>query len=380
MQALAYRDAEIGASTAVCRAIAGAYECPFDALGMGSTEIDEYLSDATERLQRGGMWQERITEQIESIAIAARADVELTSIIHSIQAHTQEMMKGKIVDYRDNIQRFAATLVECISFSQAGDRDIAVTCEWELQELLKQNKKIFKITRNKMTAMIQEHNCATQEHMKSSTTSEGQLMLYNTLSRVSTLFCLTFAGITAVGAYSPEFLSKISITDRWYVAVVRKGDGLLFDKTTKGQVKLHRGSLMQPSAIAAVTFGLLGLFRWYATCHAKDQKRLADLARVNEITQHLAHQNNSMWDGMNMWVEDVAKSIEILQGLQPERVEMRRAQLRNIAGKLFGMSMAVDEYIFWLHKRNFFPANFSVRNFLTPKRYDRIKSMVEDVS
>jgi len=374
MTALACRDAEIGASTAVCTAISGAYESLFDALGMGNTEIQKYLYDARERLQRGGMWKQT-TEQIESIAIYACRDVELAANIQTIEADTKEKMKGKIVDYRSNVQRFAATLVEWISFSQAGDRDIAVTCQKELQELVEQNKQMYEISRNEMTTLIEQHYRATQEKMRLCTTSERQLMLHNTLSCVSTLFCFTFAGLTAVGASSPQFLSKISIS----VASKSPFRATGTYHRQEGQMKLPLGSLMQISSIVAVSFGLRGLFRWYATCHAKDQKRLADLARVNELTQQFAHQNKSMWDGMNMWVEDVAKSFAILQGLQPERVEMRRAQLRNIAGKLFGMSMAVDEYIFWLHKRNLFPANFSVRNFLTPKRYDSIKSIFDDV-
>lgn len=51
--------------------------------------------------------------------------------------------------------------------------------------------------------------------------------------------------------------------------------------------------------------------------------------------------------------------------------------LHDICARLFGMSMAVDEYIMWLSRHDYFPANFSVRNAIGPSRYDKIKGVID---
>ena len=44
------------------------------------------------------------------------------------------------------------------------------------------------------------------------------------------------------------------------------------------------------------------------------------------------------------------------------------------------MSMAVDEMIVWMSQRECFPHNYSVRNMVTPARYDKILGAFKQVS
>ena len=44
------------------------------------------------------------------------------------------------------------------------------------------------------------------------------------------------------------------------------------------------------------------------------------------------------------------------------------------------MSMAVDEMIVWMSQRECFPHNYSVRNMVTPARYDKILGAFKQVT
>jgi len=86
-----------------------------------------------------------------------------------------------------------------------------------------------------------------------------------------------------------------------------------------------------------------------------------------------------MWEGMFMCVKNLENSTHELRNLHPRRVTRIKDTIHTMCFELFGMSMAVDEYILWLGQRDYFPPNFSVRHLLGTQRYDQINKVFAEI-
>lgn len=144
---------------------------------------------------------------------------------------------------------------------------------------------------------------------------------------------------------------------------------------TTTRIEAHWTMLLVGGGISFVCLGLYFCGQaWHAYKKAKNENLLT---RAHSVLKSDALLQQRMWEGMNMAIENLQHSVTQLQSVKRElRME---GIIHDIGWKLFGMNMAVDEYIVWLSERDSFPANFSVRSALQPSRYDHIKSVFDKI-
>jgi len=349
-------------------------ECPFARLGMDDTKIEEYLSDARTRLC-GEHWQLQTSKKIETMVLRNQGP-EFIAAYESVKSRQQDAMKTRIVEFRNKIRRFAITLVESVNFSHDGREQLATETFNELQGLDVEIRAVYDTNKAELTQVIREFHAAVSEHVRSSSSANDSAKIGSVLAGGGK-WLGGFGLVPLIGWLHPQVLSTTDMTNRWYKPVERTSDGTIY-YSRDGVVKMNskgafRGIVF--AAVAAMGAMLLSHFSSRREARAAHAEKLATL---NALHLKFVGLNDHMWEGMIMWVEDVQQSIQVLKNLNPERKLMKSAQLNDIAFKLFGMSMAVDEYIIWLSRHGYFPVNFSIRNWITPQRYDRIKSIVDE--
>jgi len=325
-----------------------ASSCPFVALQLGEQDIETYVSDAKDRLKGNEPWQLNTIETLQSMTLDAQAsgDPCMMLALNSAQDRVQEAMKLRVVEFRNLVLRHARTLVECMWFESIGRFDLAKDCYDKLIVLGREIEDKFQENQSELSVLVKQFGDEIAEHLGASEHHSHRSALSTSVARTLGGLSVASLGLLGIGYYFPKALGNTS-----FGAMGLMGLG---------------------------GFGLLS-FVWLRTSlHKQKGVREKALARAKTLQVKFLRQNHTMWTGMIVSVEDLQQTTNELKGLSNESTFARQACLSDIRWKLFGMSMAVDEYIFWLSKNKCFPANFSIRSLMQPARYDRIKSMIEE--
>jgi len=350
----------------------------FAHLGMGDEQITAYLSDAKERLTRGAPWQLNPTGGASRLLrLQNRHNPQFMMECDAQEASSKDALGHKVVAYRHRVHRMAVTLAECFQFATEGKTDMVSACYDDISILEVEVRELFCECSQAISKEIDKVTSAATSHMETSLRNEGSQVFASSLAQAGTFLGFMVCILLAVALFSPGRIESLGyMANQWYAPVTQTPTGVIL-YAPEGKTKLSARWAMASLAFCWAAYVSVIRLRWAARKREADAKLHHQLAQIAACNGTFLDVNKEMWRGMQVWVEDVANSIKVLKELHPERVALRRSQLHDIAHKVFGMSMAVDEYIFWLNRHNSFPANFSIRNLLTPARYDRIKSIAD---
>lgn len=356
-----------------------ASSCPFVALQLGEQDIETYVSDAKDRLKGNEPWQLNTIETLQSMTLDAQAsgDPCMMLALNSAQDRVQEAMKLRVVEFRNLVLRHARTLVECMWFESIGRFDLVKDCYDKLIVLGREIEDKFQENQSELSVLVKQFGDEIAEHLGASEHHSHRSALSTSVARTLGSLSVASLGLLGIGYYFPKALGNTSFTSRWYAPTHKVGDKIFYNDANP-QIKFAANWFMKLGAVGLGGFALLSVVWLRISLHKQKAVREKALARAKALQVKFLRQNHTMWTGMIVSVEDLQQTTNELKGLSNESTFARQACLSDIRWKLFGMSMAVDEYIFWLSKNKCFPANFSIRSLMQPARYDRIKSMIEE--
>ena len=130
---------------------------------------------------------------------------------------------------------------------------------------------------------------------------------------------------------------------------------------------------------AGVVLGGTLLF-WACRCSQSSSEKLT-MAEAAGLVKVEMQQQQAMWQGTKMAVDAVKQTADRLGSLEESlRIGHRQRLTKQMLQELWTMSIAVDEMIVRLSQPGCFPHNYSVRNMVTPARYDKILGAFKQVS
>ena len=185
--------------------------------------------------------------------------------------------------------------------------------------------------------------------------------------------------------FRAERLKGTDIFRQWYKPTHRDPYGnVIYAPMSKaeGGLRLNVGwvlSRLIGGSSAAIL--LCGVALLWACWNAKNSRQQNLMAKAESAVKVEMQKLQAMWQGTKMAVDAVRETADRLERLaESRRTEHRERLTRQMLQELWTMSMAVDEMIVWMCQRECFPHNYSVRNMVTPARYDKICSAFKQVT
>lgn len=114
----------------------------------------------------------------------------------------------------------------------------------------------------------------------------------------------------------------------------------------------------------------------------KEATEKQDVARKAEGTKTAANQmvvkakaHESMWDGLSTAAELAADRFSRLKKIDPSGARRRRFNelMKKYAQDLLYFVQAIDEYLFFLHKQDFFPSTFRIEQAMGRQRFLKLE-------
>ena len=126
---------------------------------------------------------------------------------------------------------------------------------------------------------------------------------------------------------------------------------------------------------------LVGGSAWLWSSWCAQRRRDNDIqAKAQSLVKIEMEQHQAMWHGTRMAVDAVKDTADRLCNLADSRTERRQILTKQMLQDLWTMSMAIDEMIVWMSQHGCFPPNYSVRNMVTPLRYDKIFNTFKQIT
>jgi len=360
---------------------------PFAAFNLGLEQEAQYLSDAEIRLTNCDSWNVNATLEIRKLIGSVQKSPQIHASLEDMTRRMQQNMTNTVFPFRNLIWDMARTLWEALLHSRSGDNELVQECNQQLDAIVMQIAEVFKKQHGLLAEISTEHHMALINHAEAGECAEKQAMMRTEVSR----FLWACGGLRlttfCVGLAYPQVLVNAGLSRQWLglegaVSVMDDATGVKTELSPRIPASHAPAGLWMYTLIGtglgslflgSLCYGLALLYRKKA-----DKGHL--FCQANSFQKLNAQQNQRMWEGMNMSVENLQASVAELRNVNTRRKDRRECIIHDIGWKLFGMSMAVDEYIMWLAERDYFPTNFSVRNALQPSRYDRIKSVFESIT
>jgi hypothetical protein len=393
---------------------------PFAAFNLGSEQELQYLSDAKVRLTNCDFLRFNSKAEMRKLVGRVQDSPKIYARLEDMSHHMQQRMADKVFPFRNKVWDMARTLCEALLHSRSGNQQLAEECNNYLDVIMKDIADQFQKQYDMLAEESKSHHLVMLKCVETAECAESDVAS----SSRQWMFFSTCAGLALteyyMGNIRPELLVTTGFTTltsclnkseahrertpsdnqdanriRPYSHKVGSGVyrvDLKTDEVTllddyKERVTHHHGDRAHMKSgwtIALATGGVgLAILGWRYFGYFRTYRKKAEsehlLSKASALQKFDAHQNQRMWEGMNMSVENLQASVHELQQMNVQRKERRDCVLHDIACKLFAMNIAVDEYIFLLSERDYFPPNFSVRNALQPARYDRIKEVMDAV-
>ena len=214
--------------------------------------------------------------------------------------------------------------------------------------------------------------------LQESETSTWRSAISALFSAAGILGSMVALRLSYLALYRPEALEGTSFIRYWYKPTHKDCKGnLMYQKMTKdeggmrldAELALKLGTTMPLAAIFASSCVAL-----YSCCCAKTRTQKSLMAKAESVVKVEMQRLQSMWQGTKMAVDAVVETQNDHADLAAcRREEHKKRLIKQMLQELWTMSMAVDEMIVWMSMRECFPHNFSVRNMVTPGRYDKIR-------
>lgn len=107
---------------------------------------------------------------------------------------------------------------------------------------------------------------------------------------------------------------------------------------------------------------------------ANDAKRLAD---ATGKTSKMLDYHKEMWGGISMSADEVKSTLATLSSTRtPTSDRMRHRfgeRMKTLGEQMVYFVQAIDKYIYWLSKTNYFPPTFNVRSIMGAKAYNQMQ-------
>lgn len=377
--------------------------CPFRHLSMGHAQVQKYLSDMKHRSATGSAWKHDGKVKLDELIRDAPPEISVQIV--ELKTKFQDVIQGSVCEFRSDVFDMAETLVECVKYQKEGDESLYAECVTQFERAVGKIKADF----CRLTDEQKRARASLCEGLKKHT---GQREA-NTFRQAAFVFfrglCLTSAAVVVIfliasfmqslqpGPESRVFMKSVCTYESENKHIRHNLDfskrkceayGQVVDlEATQQATKAAAKQAAERAADQAAGSRLLGviglLFAISSRCVLASRREIqADNihAQVNALQHGSVTINQEMWQGMYLGVTELERSVNLLRAMDKRRTDRVYRTMHDIANKLFGMSMAVDEYMAWLGQNGYFPANFSVRTYLGPDRYDAIVDAVESAS
>ena len=131
--------------------------------------------------------------------------------------------------------------------------------------------------------------------------------------------------------------------------------------------------------IGAASFGLTALLlSSRAESHEMKAETANDMAAIMQNMKQVASYNESLWMGVRMSAEELARELALLQKVDPEREKQFKRKTEKVANSLRVFVSALDGYLVWLSLCKYFPPNYDLQSRLGRKRYVQLLDEVRD--
>jgi len=127
----------------------------------------------------------------------------------------------------------------------------------------------------------------------------------------------------------------------------------------------------------------------YQDTAEKNQTKFKDLALqatdMQQLAKKMVDQSEShekMWRGVCLSAEQAGRTFQAMENTDPNGSRARRFQAKMAKYKedLVNFVQALDEYLYFLSKTNYFPGNYDLRKAIGHKRYDEIERQFQQAT
>eukprot|EP00439_Symbiodinium_sp_Y106_P051145 s2569_g6.t2 len=355
---------------------------PFLAMNLGEEMQSQYLSDAMQRLKNPELWESAAAAEIRQLS--SNADPEVRVKLDELSHKYQEVAVQKLRSLRGNIMAMAHILVELLA-ARDYDQKMRQECQDELKDAIEKIQSIFVTQQEDYKAHSEIHFQRVVSLFQDSQKDSWKSALGAMSAVVGAMVPAYILRLVWLTLFRPKRMEKTDILRQWYKPVYRDLNGNMHYKLMRnkeGGLRLRAGwllSLLVGGSSAAIL--LCGRAVLSAYWHAQSSKQKNVMAKAESLVKVEMQQLQSMWQGTQMAVDAVRDTADRLESsAESRRTEHRQRLTRQMLQELWTMSMAVDEMIVWMSQRECFPHNYSVRNMVTPARYDKILGAFKQVT
>ncbi|CAE7754711.1 unnamed protein product, partial [Symbiodinium microadriaticum] len=307
---------------------------PFLAMNLGEEMQSQYLSDAMQRLKNPELWESAAASQIRQLS--SNADPEVRVKLDELSHKYQEVAVQKLRSLRGNIMAMAHILVELLA-ARDYDQKMRQECQDELKDAIEKIQNIFVTQQEDYKAHSEIHFQRVVSLFQDSQKDSWKSALGAMSAVVGAMVPAYILRLVWLALFRPKRMDKTDILRQWYKPLYRDLNG---------------------------------------NVHYKLMRQKNVMAKAESLVKVEMQQLQSMWQGTQMAVDAVRDTADRLES----SAESRRTEHRQRLTRLWTMSMAVDEMIVWMSQRECFPHNYSVRNMVTPARYDKILGAFKQVT
>ncbi|CAE7919722.1 unnamed protein product [Symbiodinium sp. KB8] len=355
---------------------------PFLAMNLGEEMQSQYLSDAMQRLKNPELWESAAASQIRQLS--SNADPEVRVKLDELSHKYQEVAVQKLRSLRGNIMAMAHILVELLA-ARDYDQKMRQECQDELKDAIEKIQNIFVTQQEDYKAHSEIHFQRVVSLFQDSQKDSWKSALGAMSAVVGAMVPAYILRLVWLALFRPKRMDKTDILRQWYKPLYRDLNGNVHYKLMRkkeGGLRLRAGwllSLLVGGSSAAIL--LCGRAVLSAYWHAQISRQKNVMAKAESLVKVEMQQLQSMWQGTQMAVDAVRDTADRLESsAESRRTEHRQRLTRQMLQELWTMSMAVDEMIVWMSQRECFPHNYSVRNMVTPARYDKILGAFKQVT
>mmetsp|Transcript_122378 Transcript_122378/g.357229 ORF Transcript_122378/g.357229 Transcript_122378/m.357229 type:complete len:359 (-) Transcript_122378:311-1387(-) len=314
----------------------------FEKLSIQDNDMRSYITDAETRYRRCS-FHENTTALLMTL-VADAGSLELQAKVEECREKVWSACGNGVLKFRDRIQEMALTVLD-LTMKESGEADGT-----HMQKRLERLRNLYEQTK---------HQYESQNASLVSLKDEFQQGVRNGLEasrQERPWYLLTFAagGSTCLGT------------------VVA---GLLVSKYGLAAVGLAAAGSSPPLAVVGgILTGGMTCARGHMLRHGA--RHHDQIAKMYDLNGRFVKQTTIMWYGVMMQVRDLNENLEALQQLEHENESVRQMRVHRIVKNLFGMSMAIDEFIVWLEVRGYFPPCLSIADYVGTEKYRMLQSVI----
>eukprot|EP00438_Fugacium_kawagutii_P029438 Skav210020 [mRNA] locus=scaffold1212:209322:211825:- [translate_table: standard] len=368
---------------------------PFQLMRLGEEMEEQYLSDASVRLQNPGLWAPSL--QVEIRKLAAGASPEVQARLEELDCKFQEVTSRSIIALRSDLLSMTLTIWEKLQLAE--NETVQQQCDDQLKDVqgfavpkcrrslkfgcrdtMEQIMEEFRKQEEEFNTRIKKHGLSIAR-LSEKSRWEFTFAALRIMGALATILVTAGVGRVAyLATYRPQDLTWTNFVNNWYKPDYRDSSGKLhYKKMTReeggifvqAQWILSLGTLTP--TVSIFTLGLLGLGTFFGLRRKMEHEVQA---KAEKIVKSDLEKHKIMWQGVCMCVESVKRCFDRLSGMSAARKMQREKTIKDMAKSLWSMSMAMDEMAIWMKDRECFPPNYSVRNLVGAARHDRIQDVL----